>query len=115
MSAVAGFSKALAREYGPVGIRVNVISPGTCCTTICGCALTLCGLGFILTNWLTNLIEPTEISLDDLTELTAVKRIGKESDVVPLVAFLLGPDSAYITVRLFESLIPLTFPPRVLD
>lgn len=94
-----------------MGIRVNVISPGTCCTTICGCALTLCGLGFILTNWLTNLIEPTEISLDDLTELTAVKRIGKESDVVPLVAFLLGPESAYITVRLFRVSHPSNLSP----
>lgn len=72
-----GFTKALARETAPSGIRVNCVS---------------CGLIDTKMN--------SELSDEDLQAVIdeiPASRIGKPSDVAGAVEFLAGENSAYIT------------------
>lgn len=76
-AAIIGFTKAVAKEYGTKGIRVNAVAPG-----------------FIQTSM-------TEKLSEDVKELyksqIPVKRFGKVDDVASVVAFLASDDAAYIT------------------
>lgn len=76
-AAVIGFTKAVAKEYGTKGIRVNAVAPG-----------------FIQTSMTENLSE-------DVKELyksqIPVKRFGRVDDIASVVAFLASDDAAYIT------------------
>ncbi|MDA8344738.1 MAG: SDR family NAD(P)-dependent oxidoreductase [Thermaerobacter sp.] len=71
---VIGFSKSLARELAPQGIRVNVVAPG--------------------------LID-TEMSrrrgIDHQSQLVLLPRIGEPVDIAQAVAFLLAPASSFVT------------------
>lgn len=74
---IIGFSRALAKEVGRYGIRVNVVAPG-----------------FIET-------DMTEVLPDKVKE-TAVKsiplgRLGKPEEVADLVSYLASDRAAYIT------------------
>lgn len=74
---VIGLTKALAKEVGPSGIRVNCIAPG--------------------------LIETgmnQELSLEDVAQIvddTPLSRIGTTSDVATTALFLASDDSSFIT------------------
>jgi NAD(P)-dependent dehydrogenase (short-subunit alcohol dehydrogenase family) len=74
---VIGFSKGLAREYGPHNIRVNVISPGPTDTS-----------GF-------------KKSADHDTSVAAGRtllgRMGQPSDIANGVSYLLSPGAAWVT------------------
>jgi len=76
-AAVIGFTKAVAKEYGTKGIRVNAVAPG-----------------FIQTSM-------TEKLSEDVKELyksqIPVKRFGTVDDIASVVAFLASDDAAYIT------------------
>lgn len=76
-AAVIGFTKAVAKEYGTKGIRVNAVAPG-----------------FIQTSM-------TEKLSEDVKELyksqIPVKRFGRVEDIASVVAFLASDDAAYIT------------------
>ncbi len=72
-----GFTRSLARELGPRGIRVNAIAPGYLETEM-------------------------SASLDDsqrnqIIRRTPLGRLGTAADVVPLVRFLLADDSRFMT------------------
>ncbi|KMJ56148.1 hypothetical protein AB685_23520 [Bacillus sp. LL01] len=71
---VISLTKALAKEVGPFGVRVNTISPG-----------------FIHT--------PMTESLDTdrIVQNISLKRMGELEDITGLVHFLTTKDSAYIT------------------
>ncbi|NDC63016.1 MAG: SDR family oxidoreductase [Planctomycetia bacterium] len=72
-----GFSRSLARELGPRGIRVNAVAPG-----------------FIETD----LSAP--LSADDrgrIARRTPLGRLGRAGDVVGAIDFLSGPRSGFIT------------------
>lgn len=76
-AAVIGLTKALAKELGPSGIRVNCVAPGP-----------------ILTDMLTGL---SHVDLDELSERVPLGRIGTPEDVAELVAFLASERSSFIT------------------
>ena len=72
-----GFSKSLAREVGSRNITVNVVAPG-----------------FIVTDMTHALGEAQKTAL--LAQVPLGK-LGSAEDVAAAVAFLAGPDAAYIT------------------
>ncbi len=76
-AAMAGFTRSLARELGPLGITVNAVAPG-----------------FI----------PTEMTHDmtdehraQIARRSALKRLAEADDVAAAVEFLLGDGAANIT------------------
>ena len=72
-----GFSKSLAREVGSRGITVNVVAPG-----------------FIVTAMTDALGEAQKTAL--LAQVP-LGRLGSPGDIAAAVAFLAGPEAAYIT------------------
>jgi 3-oxoacyl-[acyl-carrier protein] reductase len=72
-----GFSKSLAREVGSRGITVNVVAPG-----------------FIVTDMTDALGEAQKTAL--LAQVP-LGRLGSPGDIAAAVAFLAGPEAAYIT------------------
>ncbi len=76
-SALAALARCLAVEYGPKGIRVNVVSPG-------------------MTQ--TDLIAPLPDKAKLLTRMqTPLRRLAEPLDVAHAVAFLLSPAARHIT------------------
>jgi 3-oxoacyl-[acyl-carrier protein] reductase len=77
--AVIGFTRALARESGPEGIRANAVAPGAYPTAA------------------------TEIHADqdklwrDVLEAQSIKRRGEVEDVARAIAFFAGDDSSFVT------------------
>jgi 3-oxoacyl-[acyl-carrier protein] reductase len=77
--AVVGFTRALAREAGPDGIRVNAVAPGAFPTAA------------------------TEIHADqdalwrDVLEAQSIKRRGAVDDIARAIAFFAGDDSGFVT------------------
>jgi NAD(P)-dependent dehydrogenase (short-subunit alcohol dehydrogenase family) len=76
-AAVVGLTKAMARELGPDGIRVNCVSPGTIMTDITG-----------------GVIEGMK---DELAKSIPLSRLGTPEDVAGVFVFLASDLSAYIT------------------
>ena len=76
-AAVIGLTKALAKELGPSGIRVNCVSPGV-----------------IATEMNANLDEE---ALAALAEETPLERIGQPEEVADALWFLASPEAGFIT------------------
>jgi NAD(P)-dependent dehydrogenase (short-subunit alcohol dehydrogenase family) len=75
-SALIGWTKGLARDLGPQGIRVNLIHPGSTDTDM----------------------NPADGPGADLQRgRMAIPRYGRPEDVAALVAFLAGPEGRFIT------------------
>ncbi|MCC8195296.1 MAG: 3-oxoacyl-ACP reductase FabG [Ruminococcus sp.] len=74
---IIGFTKALAKELGPSGIRVNCVSPGVIDTDMNS--------------------ELTDETISELCEETPLLRIGKPSDVGKTIAFLASDKAEFIT------------------
>jgi len=76
-AAVIGFTKALAKELGPSGIRVNCVAPGVVQT---------------------NMLETfTEEELETIKSETPLGILGEPTDVAHLVAFLASDRGRFIT------------------
>lgn len=75
--AINAFTKALAKEVGLSGIRVNCICPGV-----------------IKTDMISDLDEQT---IDYLTEETPLNRLGTPQDVANMAYFLASEQSSFIT------------------
>jgi NAD(P)-dependent dehydrogenase (short-subunit alcohol dehydrogenase family) len=73
---LVGLARTLAAEWGPLGIRVNVVMPG-----------------LIGTPKVRALPEPL---LGAMTRSIPLGRIGEPADVAQTIAFLLGPGAAYV-------------------
>ncbi|MFL5843409.1 MAG: SDR family oxidoreductase [Solirubrobacteraceae bacterium] len=73
---LVGLARTLAAEWGPRGIRVNVVMPG-----------------LIGTPKVRALPEPV---LTAMTRTIPLGRVGEPADVARTIAFLLGPGAAYV-------------------
>ncbi len=81
--AIISLTKSLARELGPMNIRVNCVAPG-----------------FIDTEMVTQLKENQTVSehLDKIIEnMCPLQRIGKASEIANVVYFLAHRDNSYMT------------------
>ena len=72
-----GFTRALSKEVGPSGIRVNCVAPGFIETEMNSCF--------------------DEAAVKGVVEETPLCRTGKSCDVAELVSFLAGDKSDFIT------------------
>ena len=77
-AAVEAITVALARELGPLGVRVNAVAPGTTLTDMTRRVLT----------------APLEAAV---VNRTALRRLGAPDDIAKVVAFLASDDAAWIT------------------
>ena len=77
---VIGLTKALAKELGPSGIRVNAVSPGVIRTPM--------------------LDRYDEATLQELAEQTPLGRLGTPEDVANAVGFLCSPAASFITAQI---------------
>lgn len=75
-SGLVGLTKALAHEFGPVGITVNGVSPGTI---------------------VTDRDRADSSRLDQRRGLAVVNRYGRPEDVAATVAFLASEQSGFVT------------------
>ena len=75
--AAISFTRSLARETGPMGIRVNTVAPG-----------------LIDTDMVASL-KPEVV--DSIVKASALNRIGRPEDVAEAVAFLASDRAAYVT------------------
>lgn len=75
--AALSFTKALARELGPIGIRVNAVAPGLIETEM------LAGM--------------TPEAVDKIVKSASLGRIGQAEEVAEAVAFLSSERASYIT------------------
>jgi 3-oxoacyl-[acyl-carrier protein] reductase len=74
---LVGLTRALAREAGPRGVRVNAVAPG-----------------YIATDMTAAL---TDEQRDAIVAGTPLGRLGEPEDVAGAVAFLCSPDAAFVT------------------
>jgi 3-oxoacyl-[acyl-carrier protein] reductase len=73
-AATAGLTRALAQEFGPRGITVNNVQPGTTRTDL-------------VPDRLVEILRP----------MIPLGRIGEPADVAGVVAYLAGPDARFVT------------------
>lgn len=76
-AALIGMTKALAKEVGPSGVRVNCVSPGVIDTDMNA--------------------ELTEADLAALAEETPLGRIGRAEEVAEAALYLCGEGASFIT------------------
>ena len=74
---VEGLVKSLAKEFGPLGIRINAIAPGVINTELVSAF--------------------TEQDKSKLADKTCLKRLGEPEDITPIVQFLSSMGATYIT------------------
>ena len=81
-AALVNLTRALATEWGPLGIRVNTVVPG-----------------------LTDTAQPRAVKGDAdfvrAAAATPLRRLGTPADVAALVTFLLSDEAAYVTGQAF--------------
>ncbi len=82
--AVGGMTRALARELGPFGIRVNAVSPGAFPTAA-------------------EEIHENPVAYNQFVlEHQALKRRGAPEEMAAVVSFLAGPESSFVTGQTIE-------------
>ena len=79
-SGVDGLVRSLAMEWGPAGIRVNAIAPGT-----------------IETEMQQSMVANGRASIDGYLQRIPLDRIGKPSEIGDAASFLISSRAAYIT------------------
>ncbi|MHA6615708.1 SDR family NAD(P)-dependent oxidoreductase [Pseudonocardia sp. DLS-67] len=82
--AATAFTRALARELGPHGVRVNCVSPGAFPTAA------------------EEIHDNPEEYRRFVLDRQALKRRGRPEELAAVVAFLVGPDSSFVTGQCIE-------------
>jgi NAD(P)-dependent dehydrogenase (short-subunit alcohol dehydrogenase family) len=82
--AAVALTRALARELGPLGIRVNAVSPGAFPTAA------------------EEIHENPERYRQFVLDHQALKRRGTPAELAAVVSFLAGPDSSFVTGQTIE-------------
>jgi len=82
-ASVIGFSRAVAREVGRLGVTVNVVAPGPIDTDIMGGTL-------------------SEERKAEMVRGLLVDRVGRPEDVAAAIEFLLSEDAGYITAAVYN-------------
>lgn len=77
--ASVGLTRALARELGPLGLRVNGVSPGAFPTRA------------------ETIHDNPDAYNQFVLDRQSLKRRGSDAELAAVVAFLVGPDSSFIT------------------
>jgi 3-oxoacyl-[acyl-carrier protein] reductase len=81
---IEGMTRTLAIELGPRGINVNCVAPG-----------------FVETRMTRATADRLGMSWDDfaaqLVEDIPLRRVGQPEDIASVIAFLCGPDAAYVS------------------
>jgi NAD(P)-dependent dehydrogenase (short-subunit alcohol dehydrogenase family) len=89
-AALTAYSKGLAKEVGPAGIRVNIVLPGLIRTEA-------------LDERMRSIAAAQSARTEDVLERTVdsmqipLRRVGEARDVAALIAFLASPAAAYLT------------------
>ncbi len=78
-SGLIGLTQALASEYGPAGVRVNAVLPGA-----------------IDTDMYREMNNTTE-SQEFISNLHALKRVGKPDEIAKAVLYLASDDASFVT------------------
>ncbi|MER7836587.1 SDR family oxidoreductase [Streptomyces sp. NPDC096040] len=102
-AALVNFSKALSKEFGPRGVRVNSVSPGPVETD-----LWLGGGGVADTVSASSGLRPDEV-MAQAAAATASGRFSRPSEIADLVVFLAGDRAANIVgsdVRIDGGFVP---------
>jgi 3-oxoacyl-[acyl-carrier protein] reductase len=81
--ALTSLTKAMAREFGPQGIRVNGISPGT-----------------VDTNYHRNF--STQAMLDGVKAATPLGRLGTSEEIASVILFLCTPAASFVHGQMIE-------------
>ncbi|KAJ3101252.1 hypothetical protein HDU97_001549 [Phlyctochytrium planicorne] len=81
----ATLSITLAQEWGPRGVRINCVTPGT-----------------LIGNGVNNYPETVRWHMTNIHHLNPIGRMGTESEVSSAVVFLMSPAAAYITGTILE-------------
>ncbi|TSD86111.1 3-oxoacyl-ACP reductase FabG [Mycobacterium sp. KBS0706] len=81
-AAVAGLTRGLARDLGPRGITVNNVQPGRVDTEMTRSSRESAG---------------DDLASDKVLQMIAVHRYGTCDEVAGLIAYLAGPEAAFVT------------------
>ncbi|MER6300850.1 3-oxoacyl-ACP reductase FabG [Kitasatospora sp. NPDC001539] len=79
---IIGFTKSLAKECGPRGVRANVVAPGLIATDMVG--------------------DMSDAAVERMLKNVALGRAGQPEEVADLVSFLLSERASYISGSVFE-------------
>ena len=82
-AALSGMTKGLAKEFGPLGIRVNGVSPGT-----------------VDTNF--HKVFSTEQMLNNAKAVTPLGRLGTSEESADVILFLCSEGAKFIQGQMFE-------------
>ncbi|USW56719.1 Putative short-chain dehydrogenase/reductase SDR, NAD(P)-binding domain superfamily [Septoria linicola] len=78
---VIGLTKALALDYGPVGVRINAVCPGMIHTPMTDLLIDSIG----------------QDALDGYVSRNPLPRMAEPEEVARMILFLLSDDSSYVT------------------